>query len=143
MLVENGIIAYQRPNYNDYQHDEVCRLFVTDALGDPVRLSVTDSVYATYEVTVNDSWNVDNMEIVAFVCNYDSANCNNCTVYNAESCALVGNDDIPGSGVGDIVAAERRVAGIYSISGVLLDSMQPGVNIIRYTDGSVRKVVVR
>lgn len=143
MLIENGIIAYQRPNYNDYQHDEVNRLFVTDALGDPVQLSVTDSIYATYEVTVKDSWNVDNMEIVAFVSNYDSANCNNCMVYNAESCALVGNDNIPGSGVGDIVAAERRVAGIYSVSGVLLDSMQPGVNIIRYSDGTVRKLVVK
>ena len=143
MLIENGIIAYQRPNYNDYQHDEVNRLFVTDPLGDPVQLSVTDSVYATYEVTVNDSWNVDNMEIVAFVSNYDSANCNNCVVYNAESCKLVGNDNIPGSGVGDTVATEKRISGIYSVSGVLLDSMQPGVNIIRYTDGTVRKLVVR
>lgn len=143
MLVENGIIAYQRPNYNDYQHDEVNRLFVTDVLGDPLQLSVTDSVYATYELTVNDSWNVGNMEIVAFVSNYDSANCNNCMVYNAESCALVGNDNIPGSGVGDTVATEKRISGIYSISGVLLDSMQPGVNIIRYTDGTVRKLVVR
>lgn len=143
MLIENGIIAYQRPNYNDYQHDEVNRLFVTDALGDPLQLSVTDSVYATYELTVNDSWNVDNMEIVAFVSNYDSANCNNCMVYNAESCALVGNDNIPGSGVGDTVATEKRISGIYSISGVLLNSMQPGVNIIRYTDGTTRKVIVK
>lgn len=143
MLIENGIIAYQRPNYNDYQHDEVNRMFVTGALGDPVQLSVTDSVYATYEVTVNDSWNVDNMEIVAFVSNYDSANCNNCLVYNAESCALVGNDNIPGSGVGDTVASDKRISGIYSISGVLMDSMQPGVNIIRYSDGTTRKVIVK
>ncbi len=142
-LIENGIIGLQRPNYSDYRHDAVNRLFVTAPLGDPVALSVEDDVSVTYDVIVDETWNVDNMEIVAFVSNYDSANCNNCMVYNAESCALVGNDNIPGSGVGDIVAAERRISAIYSISGVLLNSMQPGVNIIRYTDGTVRKVVVR
>ena len=142
LLVENGIIGFQRPNYNDFQHDEVNRLFVTEPLGDAVELSVTDSTYATYDVVVNEAWNVDNMEIVAFVSNYDPDNCNNCKVYNAESCALVGSDVITGAGIEDVAEGESKISAIYSITGVRLDSMQPGVNIIRYNDGTTRKVVV-
>lgn len=142
LLVENGLIGFQRPNYNDYHHDEVNRLFVTEPLGDAVELSVTDSTYATYDVIVNEGWNADNMEIVAFVSNYDSKNCNDCWVYNAESCPLVGNDVINGSGANLIPEGEREISAIYGITGVRLDSMQPGVNIIRYTDGTTRKVIV-
>ena len=142
LLVENGLIGFQRPNYNDYHHDEVNRLFVTEPLGDAVELSVTDSTYATYDVIVNEGWNADNMEIVAFVSNYDSKNCNDCRVYNAESCPLVGNDVINGSGANLIPEGEREISAIYGITGVRLDSMQPGVNIIRYTDGTTRKVIV-
>lgn len=142
LLVENGLIGFQSPNYNGFQHDEVNRLFVTEPLGDPVELSVTDSTYVTYDVVVNEGWNVDNMEIVAFVSNYDSKNCNDCRVYNAEICPLVGSDVITGAGIGDVTEGEREVSVIYGITGVRLDSMQPGVNIIRYTDGTTRKVIV-
>lgn len=143
LLIENGIIGLQRPNYSDYRHDAVNRLFVTAPLGDPVELSVAESTSAVYEAAVDGDWNVDNMEIVAFVSNYDSKNCNDCVVYATESCPLVGNDPIPGTGVDNITDTNKEVSEIYSISGVLLDSMQPGVNIIRYSDGSTRKVIVK
>lgn len=37
--------------------------------------------------------------------------------------------------------AEKTVIAIYSIDGKLLDDLRPGVNIVRYSDGTARKVV--
>lgn len=39
--------------------------------------------------------------------------------------------------------AVREVAGIYTINGVQVNSLQRGINIIRYTDGTSRKVMVK
>lgn len=142
-LIENGIIGQQNPGYKEYEHNEVNRLFVTEPLGDPVSLSENDSTYATYQVEINKEWNADNMEIVAFVSNHNPDDCNDCDVYNAEICPLVGNDDIEDSGIGGIAQEKATVSAIYSISGIRLQKLRPGVNIVRYSDGSVRKIVVR
>lgn len=48
------------------------------------------------------------------------------------------------SGVEDIESiGEVRITDIYDINGVRLDSPAPGLNIIRTSDGKVRKVMVR
>lgn len=53
------------------------------------------------------------------------------------------------TGISDIVVddampdAEKTVVGIYSIDGVRLQQTQTGVNIIKYSDGTSRKVVVK
>lgn len=47
-------------------------------------------------------------------------------------------------GVGSITAEDKVVEGIYTISGQKVDSVVKGVvNIIKYTDGSVKKVFVK
>ena len=47
-------------------------------------------------------------------------------------------------GVGSITAEDKAVEGIYTISGKKVDSVVKGVvNIIKYTDGSVKKVFVK
>ena len=40
-------------------------------------------------------------------------------------------------------AAEVRVAAIYSLNGARQQSLQRGLNIVRYTDGTARKIVVK
>lgn len=47
------------------------------------------------------------MEIVAFVANYDETNCTNCTVYNAEGCALEGNDMVDGISTPEVLPLLR------------------------------------
>lgn len=39
------------------------------------------------------------------------------------------------------VTGETRVAAVYSLNGVRLDGMRPGINIVRYSDGTARKVI--
>lgn len=49
------------------------------------------------------------------------------------------------SGIEDIVAPDATVEGVFSISGQSVDASEltPGVYIVRYSDGSVRKTVVK
>lgn len=44
---------------------------------------------------------------------------------------------------GPSVTGERTVTGIYSADGVKLSQPKSGLNIIRYSDGTARKVIVR
>ena len=47
------------------------------------------------------------------------------------------------SGITNVEADAAREPGIYSLSGVRLQSLQPGVNIVVTSDGKVRKVAVK
>lgn len=140
-LLENGIIASQEPGFTNYQHDKVMRHFVSAPLGDSVMLTESDSTYVTYDVTIADQWNPDNMEIVSVVSNYDSMDCNNCMVYNAESCPLVGSDVIGSSEIGLKPYSQPSVSAIYNVSGMKMESLQSGLNIVIYSDGSTRKII--
>lgn len=45
--------------------------------------------------------------------------------------------------VENIKAADREVEAVYSIDGMRLNCVRPGINIVRYTDGTCRKVIAR
>ena len=47
------------------------------------------------------------------------------------------------SGVENVELSGRAISEIYSISGVRLDRMQRGVNIVRYSDGTTEKLIVK
>ena len=38
---------------------------------------------------------------------------------------------------------EKEIQGIYTINGIKLNAPQKGINIIRYTDGTAKKVIIR
>lgn len=40
-------------------------------------------------------------------------------------------------------STERTIQGIYSVNGIKLDAPQNGINIIRFTDGTMRKILIR
>lgn len=136
LLVEDGIVAFQNPEGEDYVHNEVVRYFVTSPLGDAVTLAVDESRTYGYDVAMNAGWKPENMRVVAFVSNHDANNPNNCEVYNAET-ASVGD----GSGVDGIAGEEIVISAIYDLSGQRIEKFRKGVNIVRYSDGSVRKVM--
>lgn len=139
-LVENGIVAFQRPNYDYYKHNHVNRMFVTSPLGDSLELDEDETLTSTFNVSVDEAWDAENMEIVAFVSNHDESDCNNCSVYNAVSVPLVGKNIIGDSTDMIHAGAEAEVEGIYGITGLRRDSLKKGINIIRYTDGTAVKV---
>lgn len=58
--------------------------------------------------------------------------------------ALSMDTSVP-SGIDSIIQSdtERSVEGIYNLNGVRMNGMQKGVNILRYSDGTTRKVLVK
>ncbi len=51
-----------------------------------------------------------------------------------------------GSGITEITTAGAEVEGVYSVAGVRLDAdavLEPGIYVVRYTDGTVKKMQVR
>ncbi len=46
-------------------------------------------------------------------------------------------------GIEDAVSGERKPVGVYDINGVKLSEYRKGINIVRYSDGSCEKVVVK
>lgn len=141
-IIENNIVAYQYPEGDNYVHQKANRAFLTQALGDPVSLSTDGPTYATYTTTLDASWKPENMEIVAFVANYDETNCTNCTVYNAEGCALEGNDVVDGISTPE-VASSATIQAVYDLQGARLGAMRRGVNIVKFNNGSVRKIIIK
>lgn len=138
LLVEDGIIAYQSPNYNDYEHNEAVRMFLSAPLGDRITLSADAPATYSYSVEIPAGHDVTKMRLVAFVSNFDAEDPNHCQVYNAEMQALPEM-----SGVENVEISRREISEIYSISGMRLDRMQPGVNIVRYSDGTTEKLIVK
>ena len=51
----------------------------------------------------------------------------------------------PASGIENLTTGNgaQTVVGIYSLDGVKLNSLRKGINIIKMSDGSVKKVLVR
>ena len=92
--------------------------------------------------TLDASWKPENMEIVAFVANYDETNCTNCTVYNAEGCALEGNDMVDGISTPE-VASSATIQAVYDLQGARLGAMRRGLNIVKFNNGSVRKIIIK
>lgn len=138
LLVEDGIIGYQAPNYNDYEHNEAVRLFLTAPLGDRITLSADAPETYSYTIDIPKGHDLTKMRLVAFVSNFDAEDPNHCQVYNAEMQVLPEM-----SGVENVELSGREISEIYSISGVRLDRMQRGVNIVRYSDGTTEKLIVK
>ena len=124
-----------RTNIEEGMKDEDHYVMIAHHTGyGTVSLSTDAPPYATYTTTLDASWKPENMEIVAFVANYDETNCTNCTVYNAEGCALEGNDMVDGISTPE-VASSATIQAVYGLQGARLGAMRRGVNIVKFNNG--------
>lgn len=114
------------------------RLFLTAPLGDRITFSDEAPETYSYSIDIPKGHDISKMRLVAFVSNYDSEDPNHCQVYNAEMQALPDP-----SGVESVEISGREVTAIYNVSGVRLERMQRGINIVRYTDGTTEKLIVK
>lgn len=132
-----------RTNIEEGMKDEDHYVMIAHHTGyGTVSLSTDAPPYATYTTTLDASWKPENMEIVAFVANYDETNCTNCTVYNAEGCALEGNDMVDGISTPE-VASSATIQAVYGLQGARLGAMHRGLNIVKFNNGSVRKIIIK
>lgn len=131
-----------RTNIEEGMKDEDHYVMIAHHTGYGTVSLSTDTPYATYTTTLDASWKPENMEIVAFVANYDETNCTNCTVYNAEGCALEGNDMVDGISTPE-VASSATIQAVYDLQGARLGAMRRGLNIVKFNNGSVRKIIIK
>lgn len=146
-LTEDGLISRQLNNgrwENNYQHDHVLRYSLTDCLGS--KLNWNGEAYEnTFSTTLNSSWKPENMNVVAFISpiveNVQTYNGEPLDVNNAEILSL---KDIVAAGIAGIVTDNGDATEVarYSSNGMLINAPVKGINIIKMSDGTTKKVVV-
>lgn len=157
-LVEDGVVSTEQIGYDTYIQNGVLRSILTaSAWGDPLDISAYD-FQKDYTITLDKSWNVDNLRVVAFASNYDSTTATDRAVYNTAQgiCKNTsGINAVNGSQAeiiyngGVLTASEGfKIAGVYDMSGraVQSDNLRPGVYAVKITDGnktSVRKLMIK
>jgi hypothetical protein len=140
-MVEDDVVAKSQAGYEGtYYQQHVCRAY-NSTWGEPVNWTDNTFAYA-YTFNVDKSWNKAKMQVIAFLGNYDSNDMTNCVIDNSAMAKLVSStsDGISATTVksGDVKEVAR-----YSVSGQRLTSPTNGINIIKYSDGTVRKVIER
>ena len=149
-LTEDGLVStqtdYSLPGRydEDYVHNNVLRAVVSEnVFGDPLTMTGTGTYSNTYTVTLDSEWNADNMHIVAFVGRPVGDNSSADDVWiNNTNMAKVGGSS---TGIDDSVIADKSLTEVarYTLDGTLVDRPVKGVNIVKMSDGSTRKVVVK
>lgn len=155
-LTEDGLTSKQltinggkTETIDEYPHNNVLRLIATNPLGDVVCWS-GDTYQNDFQLDAGSSWNVDNMNVVAFISRPVKKNDNTgkfttrideAWVVNANK-AAVGSET---TGLADtgVTAAESVELARYTVGGQKVNSPVKGLNIVKMSDGRTVKVVVR
>lgn len=148
-VTEDDIVAAQSNNGvmdRNYVHNNVVRDIVsTSIFGDPIAWIGSNAYSNTYTITLDEEWNVDNMHVVAFISRPMVVNGNQLNSYedmwvnNANSVKIdlaTGIDGVESDG-----EAVKEVAR-YSVDGARISAPVKGINIIKMSDGTTRKVMI-
>ena len=149
-LTEDGLIARQLNQgtwVSQFTHNNVLRKVVSAPLGDVITWNGT-KFEKDYNVTLNNAWDAQKMNVVAFVSRplvYDSktrsftSTEDDVWVDNTNSVKVGSTTGI--KGVADN-ASTIEVAR-YTLDGVRLSAPQKGLNIVKLSDGRTVKVMVK
>ena len=141
-LTEDGIVAKQSGGSANAVHNNVMRKAITDISGEAIAWN-GDAYSNTYSFTLPAEWNADNVNVVAFIGRplNRTSRINDLWVNNAETCkAGYGTSGISGTTTDKANATETAR---YTADGRKISEPVKGLNIIRMSDGTIRKVIVK
>ena len=148
-LTEDGLTGLQLSGSNripNYPHDHVLRDVVSANFGDAINWTGANTYSNEYEVTLDNDWNADNMNVIAFISrpvkiegNYITSNVNDVWVSNTN---MVKVGETTGIQKPVITTGEVKEVARYAIDGTQLNAPAKGINIVKMSDGTTRKVVV-
>lgn len=141
LIVEDNIQARsQAGSDGDYVHQHVNRA-VNATWGDPVPFSGDDYTYEC-EFSLSQIWKRQNMQIVAFISNYNPDNAADCKVLNAASIPFTDFDET--AAVSETLAGTESEAEYFTLDGLRVnaDALTSGLYICR-KGSRVSKVMVR
>lgn len=141
-LTESGLKSKQPQSGSslgvNFVHNHVMRATLTGSWGQTMNLGI-EPYSKTFTTTLDAAWKPENMEIVAFIANYDKAHPDNCLVHNSAAAPIV---DDPTGIVSPALSTQAPAA--FDLAGRRINaSTTPAVVIIRTADGSTRKAIVR
>ena len=153
-LTEDGVTSqqYKYPlsgasgSYvNDYVHNSVLRAVVNEnTYGDALEWTDATNYSKTYNVTLDDSWNAENMNVVAFIGRPITENSYIDDVWvNNANIVKVGETS---TGINNAVTETDENAtevARYALDGTQLSVPTKGVNIVKMSDGTTKKVIVK
>ena len=155
LLAEGGITVYiteaglkgrqlnQGRWVNNYEHNNALRMVLTNVGGDAITWNGDNFEY-TKSVTIPTEYIAENLSITAFVApqvlNVNYADVQNMAVNNCEKVAL----DVTSSGINDVnTNSNVRETTRFTVGGQQLNAPSKGINIVKMSDGTIRKVVVK
>ena len=116
---------------------------LTATWGDLLQWTDGNHYSNTYTVTLDSEWNADNMHVVAFVGRpvADQSYIDDVWVNNANVAKVGGNS----TGISGVVTPDENATEVarYSIDGRQISKAEKGINIIKMSDGTTRKVIVK
>lgn len=95
-----------------FVHDHALRATLTGNWGEAYKNEV-GTYSRTFTTKLNEYWKENNMEVVAFVGNYDSQNPDNCRVFNSAKAPVVGSIE----GIAEQTTSASTFAPVYDLQG--------------------------
>ena len=143
-ILEDGLVAPQLDNGTwrpQFTHNGVFRQALGSIKGEP--LNRTDGRYKNvYRFAVPAAWNWNNLKVVAFICrpitNY-TGGFGDMWVNNANDFKFQISDAVTEVNVD----GEAVPVAYYDLTGRQTNGLQPGINIVKMSDGSTRKLLVK
>ena len=142
-VTEDSLLSYKQAGWNSdsngpYYQNNVNRFIVTDVWGDQVTLN--EGFEKEYKVKVQPNWNVDNLNVVAFVHNYstkpnEKERYTDFNVYNAEKVKITMVDtEKVNENFALYVASENPEMGGVKI--ILVAEAIEGFEFVEWSDGN-------
>ncbi len=137
-LTEDNVLADAQAGSgtDTYYHQHVMR-GINAMWGVPVEWSGDTFTYE-YTFDIDPAWKKSDIKAVASVGDYDSTDYTNCVIENTAVAVPDATAAISRTETGN--SAPTAVA-FYSANGTLLSSPSRGITVVRYSDGSCRKVI--
>lgn len=144
-IVEDSLVAPQLNSgtwINNYMHNGVFRQALGSIKGMPLNKTADGLYKNVYRTSIPDAWKWKNLRVVAFVSRPITNYVHGFTdmqVNNAEVFTFTISNAVEELSIDpDAVPVEY-----YDVMGRRYDSLQPGINIVKMSDGTSRKVLVK
>lgn len=137
-LTEDNIKAKSQSGARGtYYHNHVIR-YANSSWGEQVEWD-NNKFTKTFSIPLNSTWAKDKMKVVAFLNKHNKKNYKDCKIANSN-----GKDLEMSSGINGVVNGKQLTeVARYTIDGVKLTAPQKGLNIVKMSDGSTIKVMVK
>lgn len=142
-ITEDSVVARQLNSgvwVNNYVHNGVFRQALGSVKGVP--FNRTGDAYSNkFNMTVPAEWNIANLKVVAFISRpLDGGNVTDMFLNNAEAVRLLKGT----AGINEMVAGSDAVpVAYYDVTGRQIDGPRKGINIVKMSDGTAKKVLVK